>query len=320
MMKRLFALVFAGMLCSAAVQAQGWPTKTVHVIVPYGPGSTPDTIARLIFDRVQKNTGQSMIVENKSGAAGMIGAQYVARSAPDGSTLMLAPAGPLETNALLYKKMSYDPLKDLAPVMLVAQTPTVLVVSKDVKAGNIKQLLGEMQADQGHMSYASPGVGTLGHLDMAYLVSRAHAHIPHIAYQGSPKIITALIRGDVQMAALPPLAVMPMIKAGRIKPIAVIGPKRSFLLPDVPTLKEQGIDFGPVGWFGMATAAGVPQATLEEMHRQIALALEDPMVAKSYRAQGLETADLGPQAFSAYIQEDMKLWRPIIAQNHISLD
>lgn len=316
----LLALTLA-FQATAQTTTSSWPTKAVRIVVPYGPGSTPDSLARLVFERVQKNTGQPMVIENKPGAAGMIGADLVAKAAKDGHTLVLAPSGPLATNALLYKKMPYDPLKDLLPVALIAETPTIWIASTALVANSAQELLKAMADSKNKIAYASPGAGTLGHLNMAYLVSRSNAaDIPHAPYAGSPQIITAMIANNVQMAALPPLAVVQQIKAGQIKAIATIGPKRSSSLPDLPTLKEQGIDFEPVGWFGVATTAGTPAETINAIHREIATALKDPEIAVIYKAQGLDLVDRGPMAFTNYIAEEISRWSPVIKRFGITLD
>jgi len=167
------AMVGAGALWTQMPSiAQGWPTRTVRVIVPYAAGSVPDALARSLFDKVQQSTGGTFVVENKVGAAGMIGTDLVAKARPDGHTLVVAPSGPLVTNALLYRKMPYDPIKDIEPVAQIAETLMVLVTANSVAATDIRSLLGEMASDR-KMSYASPGNGTLGHLAMAYLVSRS---------------------------------------------------------------------------------------------------------------------------------------------------
>ncbi|WP_077003062.1 tripartite tricarboxylate transporter substrate binding protein [Variovorax sp. KK3] len=323
MKKNLLAIVGAALaatLACGAASAADWPQKPVRVIVPYAAGSTPDGIARLIFDRVQKRVGQPMVIENRPGAAGMIGADAVAKSAPDGHTLLLAPSGPLVTNALLYKKMSYDPVKDLAPVALVAETPSILVASNATAARDAKELVAAMADRNQKLAYASPGNGTLGHLSMAYLVATSGGEVPHAAYPGSPQIVTALIANDVQMASLPPLAVAPFVQSGRIKAIAVVGPRRSQALPGVPTLKEQGIDFEPVGWFGVATRGGTPAQTVEHIHAAIAEALKDPELARAYAAQGLEVVDRGPADFAAYMRRELAQWKPVIERNRIVLE
>jgi tripartite-type tricarboxylate transporter receptor subunit TctC len=313
------------LVMSTTAQAQAiaahWPEKSVRVLVPYAAGSTPDIIARLIFDRVQKDSGGVFVVENKPGAAGMIGADVVAKAKPDGHTLVLAPAGPLAVNKLLYKKMPYDPLKDLAPVSLVAETPSVWVTSNKVTESSPVTLLQAMRDSRKSMAYASPGAGTLGHLNLAYLVALSKASdVPHVPYAGSPQIITALIADDVQMAALPPPAVASHIKSGKIKAIATIGPKRSSALPEVPTLKESGVDFAPVGWFGVVTTGGTPPGVLAAIHARIAKALADPALKATYEAQGLDVADKGPAEFGVYIDDEIKRWGPVVQRFGISLD
>ena len=316
-----WATAFGFAFAAALAVAADWPRQTVHVIVPTSAGATPDAIARMIFDRVQKNTGQTMLIENKPGAAGMIAADAVAKSAPDGTTLLIAPAGPFVTNTLLYKKMAYDPVKDLAPIALVAETPLVVVASNAVSADNARELLRDMADPKSRMAYASAGNGTMGHLSMAYLVAKSGGtDVPHAPYSGSPQIVTALISDNVQLAALPPLAVAQFIDNGRIKAIAVVGPHRSAVLPKVPTLKEQGIDFEPTGWFGIAARAGTPKDVIEKIHAAIAAALKEPDLAKAYQALGLEVVDLGPQEFAAYMRKEHALWKPVIERNHIAVE
>ena len=300
--------------------AADWPNKQVRVVVPYAAGSTPDSIARLLFDRVQKATGQTMLIDNKPGAAGMIGANLVANSPADGYTLLLAPAGPLVTNALLYKKMSYDPMKDLAAVALVAETPSILVASNALAARSAQEMLRLMADVNSKITYASPGNGTLGHLSVAYLVSQSGGEVPHAAFGGSPQLIAALIANDVQVAALPPQAVASFVTSGKIKALGVVGPQRSAVLPNVPTLKEQGIAFEAVGWFGVATRAGTPPDVLRQIHAAISAALKAPELIKAYQSQGLEVVDLGPKEFTAYIKREFEQWKPVIERNKISIE
>lgn len=185
-------LVFSFSTAAQTATSSTWPTRSVRIVVPYAAGSTPDSIARLIFDKVQKSTGQPMVIDNKPGAAGMIGTDLVAKAAPDGHTLVVAPSGPLATNPLLYKKMPYDAVKDLSPVALIAETPTILVTSNATGANNVSELMRAMADSKNRMAYASPGAGTLGHLNMAYLVSRvAGADIPHVPYAGSCRTFAA---------------------------------------------------------------------------------------------------------------------------------
>lgn len=318
--KILMGLVICFALPSTNAFAVDWPQKTVRIIVPYAAGSTPDLIARLIFERVEKTTSKTMLIINKPGGAGMIGADMVAKSDPDGYTLLIAPAGPLATNTLLYKKMTYDPIKDLTPVALVAETPSVLVASTAVAALNTPELVKAMSDPKNKYSYGSPGYGTVSHLSMAYLVSLSRGDVIHAPYSGSPQVAMNLISNDVQLAVLTPQAVAQFVNAGRIKALGIVGPQRSSALPNVPTLKEQGIDFDPVGWFGIATRAGTPEAIVDSIYAAISEAMKDPELERSYKAQGLEVVDRGPKEFAAYVHKELGQWQPVITQNKISLD
>lgn len=324
-MKLFRQLTAAACLASIAASTpsfaqQDWPEKTVRVIVPYAAGSTPDTLARLVFERVQKNTGKTMVVENRPGAGGMVGTALVAKASADGHTLVLSPSGPLGSNVLLYRKMQYDPFKELTPVAMVGETPTVLVASPQVKAANVRELLAEMARPGSRLTYASPGNGTLGHLNMAYLVSHSGGEIPHAAYPGAPQIISGLIGGEVQLAALPPMVVSTFVRSGKIRALAVIGPRRSAALPEVPTLKEQGVDFASVGWFAVATAAGTPTRIVDQAHQALARALDDEEVRQFLRNQGMDPVAMTPTELQDYIQRDVALWRPVIERNRIALD
>lgn len=307
-----------GSIAALPAMAQDWPERTVRIVVPYGAGSTPDTLARVVFDRVQKNTGKPMVIENRAGAGGMVGTAMVAKAAPDGYTLVLSPSGPLGSNSLLYRKMQYDPLTELTPVALIGETPTVLVASNKVESKNGKELLDEMKHSK--MAYASPGNGTLGHLNMAYLVSRSGADVPHVAYPGAPQIITGLIAGDVQAAALPPIVVSNFVRSEKIKALAIIGPRRSPALPDVPTLREQGVDFAPVGWFAVAAPSGTPAGTVQKIYSAITQAMDDPEVRNLLSNQGMEAVSLTPAQLKDYVRNDVQQWKPVIEKNRIALD
>jgi tripartite-type tricarboxylate transporter receptor subunit TctC len=320
-MKKFLAAVFAASaLLGAHAQTDDWPQKTVRIIVPYGPGSQPDAMARTVADRLAKNTGKPFIVDNKPGAAGMLGADITAKAAADGYTLLATPSGPLSTNALLYKKMPYNPLKDLVPVALLAETPIVLVVAPQMKARNLSELMAEMAAPGARLAYGSSGNGTQGHLSMAYLVNRTGADIPHIPYAGSPQIVTALIAGDIQIAAMPPLTVIPQIKAGKLRAIAAIGPTRHFMLPDLPTAKEQGVDLDVPGFVGIAATAGTPKPVIDRINTELAKALKSPDVVDAIHAQGMEVSGKGPADFRVYLENETKRWAPVIEKNKIVLD
>ena len=309
-------------LClSAGASAQDWPQKNVRIVVGYGAGSVPDSMARVVFDQVAKITGKAMVIDNRPGAGGMIGMDLVAKAAPDGYTLGVASSGPLNVNSLLYKKMPYDPQHDLTPVALMADTGTILVVNNNVKARNAQELLAEMARPGSKMAYGSPGNGQQGHVSMAYLVNKAGADVPHIAYPGTPQIVSALISGDVQMAALAPLAAVGQVKAGKMRALGVIGPSRHHLLPDLPTLKEQGIDLDIAGWAGVVAPAKTPPAIVERINALIVQALKVPEVAENFRnTQGMIPSDKTPAQFATYLADEYKAWGPVIKKNNIVLE
>lgn len=321
-MKHLFLtiLIGLGVACGGA-NAQDWPSKPLRIVVPWGAGSTPDVLARAVFNHVSKSIGQPAIIDNRPGAGGMIGADTVAKAAPDGHTLLIAPSGPLVTNAFLYKKMAYDPQKDLVPVSLLGENSLLLVVGPAVKARTAPEFLSEISQSGAKMAYGSPGVGTVGHLAMAYLVNRVQSDVAHVPFPSSPQVITALLAGDVHATVTTSApAWLQQIKAGRLRAIAAVGSKRNFQLPDLPTLKEQGIDFDSGSWLGVAAPAGTPHPLLERIHKEIAAALKQPDVIESFRGQGTEVSDKGPADFAAFLRKEAALWKPIIVHNNITLD
>lgn len=319
-MKLIKALLIAafGMGLHGA-QAANWPTKQVRVIVPYAAGSVTDNIARIVFDQVQRSTGQTFVIENRGGASGMIGTAVVAKAAPDGHTLVVAPSAPLATNSLLYKKLPYD-LKELTPVALIGETPSVLLVSNQVPANNAPDLLKFMGNPQNRLAYASPGVGTLSHLYMAYLVSLSGGELPHIVYQSGGQIMTGLMANDIQVATMPPIGVGGFVAQGKMKAVAMVGPRRSALLPNLATLREQGIDFAPVGWFGVATTGGTPADVVAAMNKAITTALKEPAVLESLNQKGIDVIGMTAPEFAAYVSDDLARWRPFVAKHKITID
>ena len=324
--KRKLGLLAAGLaFCAGAsgAWAAQWPERTVNVIVPYGPGSSPDGFARAIFDTVSRNTGQSFVIENKPGAGGMIGAGMVAKAAPDGYTLVLADSAPFGINTLLYKKMAYDPFKDLEPVAAVAEGGFFIAVNSDTKITNIKELFEAINAPGSKFSYSSSGIGTQGHLVMSELMNRggeAARAVPHVPYPSSAKAVSALVANDVQVSTLPAITAMPQIRAERIRPIAIIGAKRLEFTPDVPTLKEQGYDLSDGAVVGVMAPAGTPDAVIDQIHKEITRALKEEVVLNSFKAQGLDVSDKGPAEFTAYLKKEVARWKPVIEKQGISLD
>src|SRR5215510_8131164 len=217
----------ASLLALAPAAAQDWPAKTVRIVVPFGPGSTPDMVARLIADRLQQKLGQSFVIENKPGASGNLGTDAVAKAEPDGATIGVSIGGPLAINTLLFSKLPYDPAKDIAPITQLVTQPGVLVVSAGLNIDSVAGLVDLLKREPGKYNFGSVGNGSLTHLAMEAVAQKSGVTLVHVAYPGSPQAVTALLRGDVQMACMPAIAVTPHAGAGKLKILAVSTAKRS---------------------------------------------------------------------------------------------
>ncbi|HSN20205.1 MAG TPA: tripartite tricarboxylate transporter substrate binding protein [Usitatibacter sp.] len=314
------AALLLGMI-SLAARADAWPTGPVHIVVPFGPGSTPDIVARVVADKLGPRIGKPVIVENKPGAAGNIGTGAVARAEPDGQTIGLSIAGPLGVNSLLFKRLPYDPQRDLAPVTIAATQPSVLVVSPKLGVGSTGELLEMLRKNPGKLNYASMGAGTISHLAMEALAARSGTQIVHVPYPGSGPAVLALLSGDAQLACLPAAAVIPQIKAGKLKALAVATAKRSAILPDLPTLSEAGLkDVYAEAWMGFVVPSRTPQPIVDRLHDEIAAILKEPDVRGKLAAQSMDVVADTPAEMRATLESDMARWKPIVEKNHITLD
>ncbi len=304
-----------------AQDAERWPSKTVRIVVPFGPGSTPDILARLVADRLSHTLRQSFIVENRPGAGGNIGTLAVARAAGDGYAIGLSITGPLVNNTVLYSKLPYDPFKDLAPVTLAAVQPSVLAVAPSLGVGSAQDLIALLRRNPGKYNYASLGAGTVAHLAMELVKVRSGTYIVHIPYPSSPAAVTSIIAGDTQMGTLPPAAVMPQVKAGKLKALAVTTATRSPLLPELPTFREVGIpDVEATAWLGFVVPAAVPAPLIERINRELVAALRDPAVVEKLRAQYMEPAPGTPKEFADFMQAELRRWTPVIRRAGVTLD
>jgi tripartite-type tricarboxylate transporter receptor subunit TctC len=247
MMKHLLAFLlvctaFSATSFGAQAVAQEWPTRAVKLYVPFGPGSTPDMVARVIADRLAHKLGQPFVVEDKPGASGNLGTDAVAKAEPDGYTLGISIAGPLAINALLFGKLPYDPAKDFAYVTMVATQPSALAVNARLGVNTVAELVALLKRSPGKYNFGSIGNGSVSHLAMEAIALKSGTQIVHVPYTSSPQAMTALLRGDVEMACLPAIAVTPQLASGAVKILAVSTAARSALLPGIPTLRESGID------------------------------------------------------------------------------
>ena len=309
------------MFASTAGAQSHWPSGPVKLIVPVGPGSTPDIAARVVAEKLSPRIGQPVVVENKVGASGNVGTDAVAKAAPDGQTIGISIPGPLAVNALLYRKMPYDPARDLSPITIAATQPSVLVASSRLHVSSAAELIALLKANPGKYNYSSMGPGTISHLAMEALAARAGTTLVHVPYNGSGPATMALLSGDVDLACLPAAAVMPQIKAGKVKPLAVATAKRSSALPDVPTLEEAGLKnvYGDA-WMGFVAPAKTPGPILKRLHDEIVAVLQEPEVRDKLRAQLMDVVADTPDQFRAVMKADVERWKPVIEKNHITLD
>jgi tripartite-type tricarboxylate transporter receptor subunit TctC len=317
------AAVFAGLLATAsAAEAQNWPPSTVKIVVPFAAGSTPDLVGRILADNLQsKHPGSSFVVENKPGASGNTGTDVVAKAAPDGSVIGISLGGPLAINTILFSQLPYDPQKDIAPITLLTALPSVLVVPSSLNIGSVADFVGLLKKDATRISYGSIGAGSLSQLCMEAIGLKAGGgKMVHVPYPGSPAAVTALIRGDVQVACLPAISVTPQLGSGSLKILAVTTPQRSSFLPDYPTLKESGIDVESDAWNGLIAPAGTPPAVLATIQREVAEAINSAELKAKFAAQIMEPVGNTPAQFKAQIDGDLARWTPVIKEAGIRVN
>lgn len=300
-------------LSSAAAHAQDWPARTVRIVVPFGAGSSPDILARVINDKLAARLGQPVIVENKPGAGGNSGTDLVAKAAPDGHTFLLSVNAPLVYNTVLYKRLPYDPFRDLTPVTLAATTPNVCAVSNGMGVDSVKGWLDALKRNPGQYNFASTGSGSIAHLGVELIKARTKSFAVHIPYASSGQAVTAIIAGDVHFACLPPVAIMPQAKAGRLKALAVTSAERFDLLPELPTLRESGIaDIQAEPWFAYMAPKGTPSEVVQRMSREIAAVLKDPETRQRLQGAYFNPVGSTPQELAKFMNEELARWKPVI--------
>jgi len=311
--RAMLALAFAATGLASPALAQEWaPSKTVRIVVPI-VGGTNDVVARLVAPELQKALGQTVIVENKGGAGGNIGANEVAKSPPDGHTLLVGYNGPIAINQTLFSKMPYDPVKDLSPITLAVTSPQFLVVHPSVPVKSVAELVAKAKAEPGALSYASVATGSASHLTMEMLKLAAHVDITHVPYKGSGPAVVDLVGGQVQAAFFVPGNIQQFVKEGRARVIASTGPKRFPTTPDVPTMIEQGFpDFIAVSWIGFLAPGGTPKPIIDRYNKEIVRILNLPEVRKRLQDMEFEVVAGTPAQFAQWIQTEIPRWGKVI--------
>ena len=308
----------ASLLAAPLVHAQAWPSKPIRLVVPFPPGGLIDNMARLLAPLLQRELGQAIVVDNKPGAGGNLGAAEVARAAPDGYTLLMA-SPPLTISPALYPALPYKP-EQIAPIGLVGRVPNVLLVNPASGITSLKDLLARAKAAPGKLNYASNGNGTSLHLSAELMKAGSGSFITHIPYRGAAAAVTALIAGEVDMMFENLPSVLGQIQGGRVKALAVTTARRSKALPDVPTMAEAGLpDFDVSAWFGLAAPAGLPADVQARLEAALANAARDPAALAEMERRGAEVGFLGSTAMARFMTADAARWKQVAAYARISM-
>jgi tripartite-type tricarboxylate transporter receptor subunit TctC len=318
----------AAMLISGGpATAETYPSKPIKIVVPFAPGGTTDLLARAVGAELQKSMGQSVIIDNRPGAGGNIGADVVAKSPPDGYTLLMGTVGTHAINQSLYPKMPFDPIKDFTPVSLVAAVPNVMVVNKEFAEKNhitdVKSFIAYAKAHPGKLNMASSGNGTSIHLAGELFKNTTKTYMVHVPYRGSSPALTDLMAGqaDVMFDNLP--SALPFIKGGRLLPLAVTSSKPSAALPGVKPLASYGGElagFEASSWFGLLAPAGTPKEIVNKLQQEIAHSLSTPAVKEKMISQGADPVGGTPEQFAAHIQAETKKWTKVVKESGAEVD
>ncbi len=315
----LIAAVFA--IAAPIAMAQSWPSKPIRVIVSVPAGGTPDVVARMVTPGMSALLGQQLVVDNRGGASGLIGAELAARAAPDGYTLFFSSAGALTILPHMQKKYPFDTLRDFAPVSMVCSGPFLLITHPSVQVKTVKDLIALARAEPGKLNYASAGSGAPNHLAMELFKSMASIHITHVPYKGAPQAVTDVIGGNMHMMmnSIPP--VIAHIRSGRLRLLGVTSAKRSAQLPDVPTLSEAGVPGYEVStWFGMLAPAQIPRDILARLHGTLAKVVHAPELKAQFEALGYDALASTPSEFATYLRVEHEKYGKLVKQVGAKID
>ncbi len=323
MTRRESLALLAATTLGSAVQAQTWPSKTITMIVPYPAGGGTDVLARVIAEKVGQKLGQTIVVDNKAGASGLLAMGALAKAAPDGYTILVGISTNFVINPFLFKKLPYDPNKDIALVSQIALSPIVLLAHPSLPANDVPSLIKYIGANKGKLSYGSYGIGSASHLSGAHLSQIADGDMAHVPYKGEAPLIQDLVGGQVPMGFTGGTQAKAMVDGGKLKAIGVTGDKRVAALPNVPTFAEQGTKddvFRTVGWYAMATTGGTPPAVIQRLADEVKAACALPEVRERIAALGAEAVGRGPAEFNAIAKADAVVWGRLVKQTGATLD
>ena len=319
------ALLLAGAVGAAFAQTTtatgAWPNRPIRIVVPYAAGSSPDVFMRIVAEKISPRLGQQVLVDNRAGAGGNTGTGAVAHAPGDGYTFVISTNGPLVYNTVLYKKLGYDPFTELRPVVLGGAQANVCAVRSDSGINNLGELVKAMKANPGKFNFSSTGVGSLSQLGVELLKAKTDTFAVHIPYASSPLAIMALLQGDVQFACVPAVAVMPQVKAGKLRPLAVSTAKRSALTPEIPTMKEAGLpEIENMAWMAVMAPASTPTEIVERLNKEINAALLEPDVKEKLASQFMEPVGGSTDDLRNFMKRELTVMTPIIKRSGATAD
>ena len=309
------ALLAGAVLAGAAglAHAQAFPSRPVTIVIPFPPGGISDNSTRVIAQKAAAGLGQPIVIENRPGAGGQIGADVVKNAKPDGHTLYLANIGSHGINQSLYSRLSYDPMKDFEPITILFSSPNLVVVPASSPVKSMAELIAYAKTKPGKASYGSQSIGSGGHLSGEIVKAKNGLDLVHVPYKGSAPVLTDLVAGRIDFLFDPITTALPFVKDGKLRALAITADKRSPLVPDVPTLAElgyAGYDVNP--WFGLAAPAGTPRPIIDRLNAEFAKAANDPEVVKRLGDQGIEAASMTPEQFAAFIKSETARWTEVV--------
>ena len=316
----LAAILLSCTALATLAQPAAWPNRPVRIVVPYGAGSSPDVIARIVGEKLSVRLGQPVLVENRAGGGGNNGTGAVAKAPGDGYTYVISTNGPLVYNTVLYEKLPYDPFTELRPVVLAGGQANVCAVRADSGIQTLKELVAAMKKEPGKFNFSSTGVGSLSQLGVELLKVKTDTYAVHIPYASSPLAVLAILQGDVQFACVPAVAVLPQVKAGKLRTLAVSTAKRSQLTPDIPTMKEAGLpEIENLAWMAVMAPASTPNDIVQRMNQEINAVLAMPDVKEKLHAQYMEPIGGSTQELQSFMQQELRVMTPVIKRTGIKI-
>jgi tripartite-type tricarboxylate transporter receptor subunit TctC len=317
---RYIALACALATPLSVAHAEDFPSHSIRLIVPYAAGGGADSVARIVAKRMSENIGQPIVIENRGGAGSIIGTEVVKKADPDGYTLLLGQSGPISINPAVYKNLPYDPVADFAPIAMTTSYPYIMVVNPKLGVKTLKEFVGLAKSKPGELNYGTTGVGAANHLVTELFDSKAGIKMTHIPYRGTALAVTDLLAGQVQVVFADPISALPHMKAGTLLALAVTSKERSSVAPNVPTISESGYrGFDAIAWHGILAPAKTPLEIVNKLNAEIVKALKDPETKSLLEKQAMQPVGNTPEAFAAFIKQDIAIWKGVATQANVEV-